>query len=94
MDKRILESKRLVFLATKVFKEGTEGREFLDLMKKFHIETPTFPVPVEDVGKIERHGGAMAYAAFREGNLDMIRKIELMSNSSDYLNEQKKDGKQ
>jgi hypothetical protein len=88
MDKRVLESKRLVFLATKLFKENTEGREFLDLMKKFHVETPTFPIPETEMGKIERHGGAIAWAAFREGNLDMIRKIELMSNSAEYLNDQ------
>lgn len=82
MDKRAQDSKRLIYLATKVFKENPEGAEFLELLKKFHIETPTFPV---EVRRIERHGGAIGWASFREGNLDMIRKLELMANSKDYL---------
>lgn len=78
------ESKRLVYLATKLFKENVEGREFIELLKKIHLDTPTFPT---NINKVERHGGPLGWASFREGNLDMIRKIELMANSKDYLNE-------
>lgn len=82
MDK--LKSKRLVYLAISLFKNNTEGQEFLQLLREAHLETPTFPI---DAQKIERHGGSLGWAAFREGNLDMLRKIELMANSKDYLKE-------
>lgn len=82
MDK--LKSKRLVYLAINLFKNNPDGKEFLALLREAHLETPTFPI---DVQKIERHGGSIGWAAFREGNLDMLRKIELMANANDYLKE-------
>jgi hypothetical protein len=78
-------SKRLVFLAIKLFKNNPEGKEFLQLLKAMHLETPVFPISKLDLTKVKRHGGPLGWAAFREGNLDMIRKIELMSKSENYL---------
>lgn len=78
----------MVYLATKLFKEGSEGQELLNLLKAFHLKTPTFPLSPRDLEKMDRHGGALAWAAFREGNLDMIRKLEMMSESHDYLKEE------
>lgn len=90
-EKQTLESKRLVFLAIKLFNDNPEGVEFLQLLKNMHLDNPIFPT--QDVQKIERHGGALGWAAFREGNIDMLRKIELMANSRDYLLENKDEKK-
>jgi len=80
-----LESKRLVFLAIKLFKQNNEGQEFLELMKKRHFSFKTFPP--NKLEKIEWHGGPLGWAAFREGQLDTLREIETMIQCTDYLNE-------
>lgn len=80
-----IKTKRLIYLAVNLFKQNPDGQEFLDLLKQMHLETPTFPI---DTHKIKRHGGPLGWAAYREGNLDMLRKIELMSESQKLLTEE------
>lgn len=84
-----MSDKRLIHLATQLL-DNADGREFLALLKELHILTPTFPI---DEHKMQRHGGPLGWASFREGNLDMLRKLELMSKSRDYLNETKEEKK-
>lgn len=64
-------------LCHKIFVGSADGRSLLKLMKEWHTNTPTFPMePV----KLERHGGAMGWAAFRAGQLDFLLRIESMAN--------------
>lgn len=72
-DKKLLN--RVQFLAHKLFLDNAEGREFIKLMKLLHVNTPTFPQSPET---IERHGGATMWAAFREGQVMLLRSIELL----------------
>ena len=73
-EKRLLQ--RIQFLAHKIFIANEEGKEFIRLMKLLHVQTPTFPQQ-EDV--IARHGGALAWAAYREGQLELWRAIEALA---------------
>lgn len=72
-EKRLLN--RVQFLAHALFIANNEGKEFLRLMKLLHVTTPTFPQSQE---MIERHGGALSWAAFREGQITLIRSLELL----------------
>jgi len=67
---------RVQQLSYKLFMENAEGKELLRMMKILHVLTPTFP---QSEQVIERHGGAVAWAAFREGQLTLIRSFELLA---------------
>ena len=71
-EKKLLH--RIQYLAYKVFVESEEGKEFLRLMKALHLMTPTFP---QNEQVINQHGGAESWAGFREGQITLIRSIEL-----------------
>jgi hypothetical protein len=72
-EKKLLN--RVQFLAHYLFIASAEGREFLKLMKLLHVSTPTFPQPAD---VIERHGGAVGWAGVREGQLTLIRSLEVL----------------
>lgn len=80
-EKKLLH--RIQYLSYALFINNPDGIEFLKLMKVLHVMTPTFPAP-DDV--ISRHGGALGWAAFREGQLTFMRSIqELAQNYLDKL---------
>jgi len=72
-EKRLLG--RVQYLAHALFLDNPDGKEFIKLMKLLHLLTLTFP-QAEDV--IARHGGSLAWAAFREGQVTLLRSIELL----------------
>lgn len=74
MDEKQLTA-RLRFLAHKLFIADKDGAEFLHLMKLMHVMTITFP---QSPTVIEQHGGSLAWAAFREGQLTLVRSIEAL----------------
>jgi len=45
-------------------------------MKYLHVLTPTFP---QEPAFIERHGGSIGWAAYREGQLTLLRSIDAMA---------------
>jgi hypothetical protein len=67
---------RIQFLAHHIFITTAEGKEFLKLMKVLHLNTPTFP---QQPNMIEAHGGATGWAAFREGQLTLLRSLEQLA---------------
>lgn len=73
-EKKLLN--RLQFLSHSIFISSADGREFIKLMKMLHVLTPTFPMPASI---IEQHGGAIGWAAFREGQLTLIRSIDALA---------------
>jgi hypothetical protein len=73
-EQRLLN--RVQFLAHHLFITTAEGREFVKLMKLLHVYTPTFP---QQAHVIEAHGGALGWATFREGQLTLIRSLELLA---------------
>ena len=75
MDEKRLTS-RIQYLAHQLFIANKEGAEFIKLMKLLHINTQTFP---QSLDIIERHGGASCWAAFREGQLTLIRSIDVLA---------------
>lgn len=72
-EKKLLN--RVQFLSHKLFLDNAEGREWIKLMKLLHVTTPTFPQPEEI---IDRHGGALGWAAFREGQITLLRAVEIL----------------
>lgn len=74
----MVDLSRLQFLACHLFLNTPEGREFLQLMKLVHIETPTFP---QEAKVIDRHGGPLGWAAFREGQITLVRSLEVLADN-------------
>ena len=66
---------RVQFLAHNLFSTNPEGQEFIRLMKLLHVCTPTFPQS-QDV--IARHGGPLGWASFREGQITLLRSLEIL----------------
>jgi hypothetical protein len=64
---------RLQYLACALFINHPDGKEFLQLMKLVHVDTPTFP---QDQRVIDRHGGPLGWAGFREGQITLVRSLE------------------
>jgi hypothetical protein len=75
MDEKKLQN-RLQYLSHALFIANPDGKEFIRLMKLQHVITPTFPQPPH---VIEQHGGATGWAAYREGQLTLIRAIEALA---------------
>ncbi len=50
-----------------------DGKKFIELMKAYHLVMPVFPMEIE---KMNRHGGPLAWSAFRAGQLDFLLRIE------------------
>ena len=73
-EKKLLN--RLQFLSHSLFLVNPEGKEFVRLMKMLHVMTPTFPQKEE---VIAQHGGAVAWAAYREGQLTLLRSIDALA---------------
>lgn len=80
MDEKRLDN-RLRFLANALFIASAEGKEFIKLMKLKHVNFPVFPQPVH---VIKTHGGAVGWAAYRAGQLELLYSMELMA--QEYLN--------
>lgn len=66
----------LTHLCHKIFIANPDGKALLELMERMHLETPVFPAPA---GKIQEHGGATGWAAFRAGQLDMVLKLKILA---------------
>jgi hypothetical protein len=79
-----LQELRMFRLAKNLFKHNQDGVEFLELLKKIHVDTPVFPMANYIV---ENHGGPLGWAAFREGKIDLVRQIEHMANDEKKLGE-------
>lgn len=67
---------RIQYLTHSIFVNTAEGKEWVKLMKLLHILTPTFPQKPE---VIDQHGGALGWAAFREGQITLIRSIDALA---------------
>jgi hypothetical protein len=74
MDEKQLLA-RIQFLAHKLFIADPSGMEFIQLMKNLHLQTKTFP---QSDGVITRHGGPLAWAAFREGQVTLLQSLEAL----------------
>ncbi len=80
-EKKLLN--RIQYLSYSLFINNAEGVEFIKLMKLLHLNTQTFP---QSPDVLERHGGAIGWAAFREGQLTLVRNIqELAQNYLDKI---------
>lgn len=66
---------RLHYLATQLFEVNALGKEFLKLMKEQHNVWPGLPQPIEVT---DQHGGAFGWLCFREGQIDLLRKIDFL----------------
>lgn len=87
MDEKQLLA-RVHLLSHKLFIANADGKEFLQLMKMLHIMTPTFPQKEEIIAN---HGGPMAWAAYREGQLTLLRSIDVLAqNYSDKIEAEQK----
>lgn len=73
-EKKLLN--RIQFLSHSLFLTNPDGIEWVKLMKVLHVMTPTFPQPPH---VIEQHGGAQGWAAFREGQLTLLRSIDALA---------------
>lgn len=73
-EKKLLN--RLQFLSHSLFIVNPDGKEFVKLMKLLHVLTPTFPQPPN---VIEQHGGSLGWAAYREGQLTLLRSIDALA---------------
>ncbi len=73
-EKKLLN--RIQFLSHSLFISNADGREWVKLMKMLHVLTPTFPQPPH---VIDQHGGAQGWAAFREGQLTLLRSIDALA---------------
>ena len=91
MDEKQLLA-RVQYLSHKLFIANSEGKEYIRLMKMLHIQTPTFP---QKGDVIECHGGPLAWAAFREGQLTLLRSIDVLArNYEDKIEAEQKTNKE
>lgn len=67
----------LQHLCHKIFIGTQDGKKLLELMKQYHLMAPVFPC---DADKMERHGGALGWSAFRAGELNFLLRLEVMAN--------------
>ena len=84
-EKRALE--RLRFLFHKHFVDSADGQELLELMTTIHANTPIFP---QSQAFLEGHGGAAAWAAYREGQVSLVRSVRQCE--IEYQNQLKGEG--
>lgn len=68
---------RVQYLAHELFNNNQQGIEFIKLMKLLHVHTRTFP---QEPSIIEKHGGALGWATFREGQVTLLLSFETMAN--------------
>lgn len=64
-------------LCHRIFIGTPDGKKLLQLMKEWHVNTPVFPCHQQ---VLDRHGGPIAWAAFRAGQLDLLLRIEVLAN--------------
>lgn len=74
MDEKVLLS-QIQMLAHKLFIANPDGQQFIKLMKLLHVTTPTFP---QSVDTLNRHGGPIGWSAFREGQITLLRSLEIL----------------
>ncbi len=73
-EKKLLN--RIQYLSHSLFIVNPEGKEYMKLMKMLHVLTPTFP---QEARVLEAHGGALGWAGFREGQINLWRSIEALA---------------
>lgn len=68
-----MSDERIRHLAYELFQLDPRGQEFLALLRDDHSRQKTFPMPEE---VMTQYGGALGWAAYREGQLGLLRLIE------------------